>query len=124
MRNRAKCKLCNSILESKAYRDYVICKCGEISIDGGPDELRCYANDWNNFLRIDDEGNEIIVKVEDNVPKTNPDVINKLSKEDLIKELDRLIESIEKLPIHVQQMPVSNADLSALLVVLSSILKF
>jgi len=63
MRNRAKCKLCNDIIESVHHHDYISCKCGEIAVDGGQHYCRCSAKSWENFIRIDDEGNEIIPKI-------------------------------------------------------------
>ncbi len=54
MKNRAKCKKCHSVLESFHEFDYITCKCGEIAISGGNQKLECYANDWSNFLRVDD----------------------------------------------------------------------
>ncbi len=33
--NKAKCKKCGDIIESKHVHDYVKCKCGAISVDGG-----------------------------------------------------------------------------------------
>jgi len=69
MRNRAKCKLCQSVLESFTIQDYVECKCGEIGIWGGNQNLECCARHWSNFLRLDEKDNEIpvIVTKEDNV---------------------------------------------------------
>ena len=55
MKNRAKCKLCNSIIESFHRHDYVTCACGEIAVDGGLDYFKVIARDYANFLRIDDE---------------------------------------------------------------------
>lgn len=60
MRNRAKCKLCGDILESFHEFDYQTCKCNEISISGGLIRYECAAKDFSNFLRVDDEGNEIV----------------------------------------------------------------
>src|SRR5271166_4679007 len=57
IKNRAKCKLCKDILESFHQHDYVTCTCGEISIDGGTSYWRCAAKNWENFLRLDDNGN-------------------------------------------------------------------
>ena len=34
-RNRAKCKKCGTIIESKHVHDWVTCKCKGIFIDGG-----------------------------------------------------------------------------------------
>lgn len=38
--NRARCKLCGDIIESKDRHDYVTCKCGNLSVDGGQDYHR------------------------------------------------------------------------------------
>ena len=62
MKNRAKCRLCGDILESFHETDYVKCSCEEISIYGGRQSYKAAAKDFKNFLRIDDEGNEIEVK--------------------------------------------------------------
>ena len=34
-RNRAKCLTCGDVVESKHVHDFVTCKCGAISVDGG-----------------------------------------------------------------------------------------
>ncbi len=52
-KNRAKCKLCGDILESKHRHDFVSCKCGEIFIDGGNDYWRAGARDLKNILRFE-----------------------------------------------------------------------
>ena len=39
-RNRAKCKKCQDVIESKHRHDFVTCKCGSISLDGGRDYMR------------------------------------------------------------------------------------
>lgn len=38
--NRAECKDCGDIIESKYRHDFVTCSCGAISVDGGKDYLR------------------------------------------------------------------------------------
>ena len=51
--NKAKCRLCGDIIESKHRHDYVECKCGEISVDGGKDYLRRGFKDYyNNFIDL------------------------------------------------------------------------
>jgi hypothetical protein len=40
IRNAAKCLLCEDIIESTFRHDFVTCKCGNISVDGGHDYLR------------------------------------------------------------------------------------
>jgi hypothetical protein len=36
-RNKVRCKFCGDIIESKSLHDFVRCKCGKISVDGGQD---------------------------------------------------------------------------------------
>lgn len=63
MRNRAKCKLCNDLIESIYRHDFVTCKCGEISIDGGREPFtRALAKDWSNFIRVFDDESEKCMK--------------------------------------------------------------
>lgn len=135
MKNRAKCKLCNTIIESFHSTDYVICKCDEIAVDGG-DALLCYAKDFSNFLRVDDEGNEIIVK--EKVPETTksstelsgrqgPYLVNEQKpptpRDELIKELEGMIQTIENLPERALYQPVTQCELASVLMLLSAILR-
>ena len=129
MRNRAKCKKCNAIIESFTLYDYVDCKCGEISIHGGLDKLGVSARDFSNFIRIDDLGNEIIVTVKDQDKKQATDrehdkvEIHKPSKTDLVKLLDNMISSYESLPQNAMSSYVTNYDLYSFMLVLSSLFK-
>ena len=47
--NKARCKKCGDIIESKHQHDFVRCSCGEIFIDGGTVCPRGGANNWKNF---------------------------------------------------------------------------
>lgn len=40
MRNRAQCRKCKKIIESKHRHDFVGCDCGAIALDGGTDYVR------------------------------------------------------------------------------------
>lgn len=40
IKNAIQCKLCGEIIESKHNHDYVECKCGACSVDGGHEYLR------------------------------------------------------------------------------------
>lgn len=127
MRNRAKCKLCNSIIESFMRNDYVTCSCGEISVNHGP-ALWCEARDWINFRRIDDDGNEIPVAYKDKQGQQNDDVggqeqAHKPSTGDLLSMLDEMIKSYDTLPHHAMLSPVSHADHISLLMLVSSLFK-
>ncbi len=125
MKNRAKYKLCNSSIESFHVYDYVTCKCGEISISGGNDKLECSAKNWNNFLRVDDQGNEIVVKVKDSVEATTSkdEESTTMTKEDKIDMLEAMVKNIENLPKQAMMNPVNHYDMYNFMVVVLSIWK-
>ena len=113
MRNRAKCKKCECIIESLNHQDICECKCGEISVSGG-EFLGCAAFDWSNFLRVDDEGNVITPTVQD-APK--------VTRNDLLEALDEMIKRIEAMPPNAMIVSINHYDFCSLLVLLSSIFK-
>lgn len=124
MKNRAKCKLCNEILESFHTYDYVTCKCGEISITGGNERLECSAKDWSNFLRVDDNGHEIIVKVKDEPNKEElPENSPSLSKVEKVQMLEAMIKNIENLPENAMSQPINHYDLFSYMALVLAILK-
>ena len=43
-RNAARCRKCDTIVESKTRHDFVSCKCGAIFVDGGLDYIRAGGN--------------------------------------------------------------------------------
>lgn len=125
MRNRAKCKLCGDIIESFHHYDFVTCKCGEISVDGGLDVAKCAARDWKNFLRVDDDGNEIIPKVVDTRESLDMESEEKvsLSLEDKIDMLDRMVKTIENLPKNAMETYINHYDLYSFMAIILSILR-
>ena len=40
LRNRARCRKCGDIIESRSVHDFVTCSCGAIAVDGGTMYLR------------------------------------------------------------------------------------
>jgi hypothetical protein len=125
MRNRAKCKLCEDIIESFHRNDYVACKCDEIAIDGGQDQCYAYAKNWVNFLRVDDNGDEIVVTVEEQehnelIPRDKP---AGAVKDDMIGVLEEFCANIENLPPAAMYSWVTHADLLAVLKILVDILR-
>lgn len=107
----------------------MFCRCGEISIEGGNEQLKCFAKDWKSFLRVDDEGNEIIPKIvekeqaaEKNSPK-DPSDISKPTRSELIEMLDAMIQNIENLPKSVMDLPINHYDLYSFMLIISSTLK-
>lgn len=125
MKNRAKCKLCNDVLESFHTYDYVTCKCGEISISGGLDRLECSAKNWGNFLRIDENGNEIIVKVQgaDEAKESKAEDVPSMNRADKIDMLQAMVLNIEHLPEKAKLQPISHYDMYTYMVIILSILK-
>lgn len=47
--NRARCKKCGDIIESKSVHDFKQCKCGAIFTDGGKDYIRRGSKDLNDI---------------------------------------------------------------------------
>jgi hypothetical protein len=44
--NKIRCLTCGEIIKSTYRHDFVTCKCGAVSVDGGLDYLRrCFKND-------------------------------------------------------------------------------
>ncbi len=121
MRNRAKCKLCLSVIESFHHTDLVLCKCGEISVEGDK-SLKCSAKDWNNFLRVDDEGNEIVVKLKGSETEIK-ETRHKPTRKELLDMLDEMVKNIEKLPDHALYSPVNHIDFTSLIMLLASIFR-
>lgn len=121
MRNRAKCKKCNSIIESFHSTDYVSCSCGAISVSEGM-ALSCSANDWKDFVRVDDEGNEIIPKIVEMPSKQNPEVAPP-SKKELIDMLHEMLMAAERLPENAKSSYITHYDYMALIMLLEAIFK-
>jgi hypothetical protein len=124
MKNRAKCKLCHDVIESFHSTDLVYCKCGEIGVDGGS-KLLCFANDFDNFLRVDENGSEIIMttkNTQDHVV-ANKEQRAQPSKEELLNMLDMMVENYTNLPPQAMTTPVTHYDLSSALLLISSILR-
>ena len=80
----------------------------------GADLLGCSAINWANFLRVDDEGNVIVPKIQD-----KPQV----TREDLLKALDEMITRIEEMPKQAMIVAINHYDYVSLLILLSSIFR-
>lgn len=122
MRNRAKCKLCGDIIESFHASDYVSCKCGEISVDGGA-ALWCSCNSWDNFIRIDDDGKEIAIKLEKSPIPIPEEVTLSTSRKEVIEMIDEMIKTYEGLPQNAMTSPVTHYDLLSVLLLVSALFK-
>ena len=130
MRNRAKCKLCNSIIESLKAEDAMECACGQISVYGG-EELFCSAVDWKNFVRVDDDNNEVIVKVEyskkeaDVKPLDIPEdeVKKPMTRKEMLGIVEDQLMNLDNLPAHAMQSPLTHYDYQSLLMMFASFLR-
>ena len=129
MKNRAKCKLCESVIESFHRHDFVSCKCGEISVDGGQDYFKCMYSNKDNFLRVDDEGNVIVPTFKEKEPEIESTKLSEVvvTKEDkrtlLIDAVEEMIKAVEGLPQNAMTTPVTQYDYASLLLMFSSMLK-
>lgn len=112
MKNRAKCRLCNEILESFHKFDYVSCQCGEIAISGGADAFETSAKNYSNFLRIDDDGNELPVKL---VTEGEAEAITSDKAMGRLERIDHVISQLETLPEGAMEQPLTHYDLVNLL---------
>jgi hypothetical protein len=131
MRNRAKCKLCSSIIESYHSTDYVECKCGEIGVFGG-ESLKCSAKNWDNFLRIDDADKLVAITVKSSAEQqpghesaendadnnASNHINHKHSRKELLDMLRELIKNIEQLPAQAMTTPINHYDFNSLLILL------
>ncbi len=126
MRNRAKCKICRQIIESKSIHDYVTCPCGEISLDGGTESFKCIAKDFDNFLRIDEDDNEIPVRlVNKNQHKEEQKEETKevMNREEIMTLFDNMIENIQSMPEKVMSLPISHYDHVSLMLIIRSLFR-
>lgn len=69
--NKARCKKCGDIIESKHVHDYVKCKCGAIAVDGGHYYLRRSYPGGNYKDYIEDLSVEKLVEENDKDDKNN-----------------------------------------------------
>ena len=49
---KVKCAKCGDVIQSKHHHDFVTCKCGAVSVDGGSSYLRLLGN-MEDILRED-----------------------------------------------------------------------
>lgn len=96
-----------------------MCSCGEIFVDGG-DSLKCGCRDWNNFMRVDDEGKEFPVKVIEDSSNFQKDTNTRAR---ILLELEVLLENIQSLPPQAMTTPINHYDFASLLMVLVAIFK-
>jgi hypothetical protein len=93
--NKAQCKKCGDIIESKHVHDFVSCDCGEISVDGGHDYLKRSAYDFDNVIELSEVTEDEIDK---NLKEFEDDKSKKLIEKIIIADdFGKLLESVSKL---------------------------
>lgn len=76
MRNRARCALCNDVVESLHRHDFVQCSCQAIFVDGGQDYWR-RGGEPQNFIEMDDSEPPPLPKMR---PKDSRDSMEMLAR--------------------------------------------
>ena len=52
IKNAVQCKTCGEIIESKHVHEYVQCKCGACSVDGGHEYLRRLFKESDGYIEL------------------------------------------------------------------------
>lgn len=63
-RNRARCRKCGDIIESRYRHDFVTCKCEAVSVDGGRDYFRRCGR-AQDIEELNDDGTPLSVILDD-----------------------------------------------------------
>lgn len=130
MINRAKCKLCNKVIESHLPDEIIMCPCGTIGVaDGAAMRTYCKDNRYSEyFARVDDMGHEIPVEyrkeptdVKGNESANEP--IEPSGRDELIKRLEDNINNAIDRPDHVLESFVQTDYFLSFMVDLLNILK-
>ena len=74
-------------------------------------------------MRVDDEGNEVMVTVKEKEQIETLPQASKPSRKELLDMLDELRNRIETLPQHAMLSPITHADFTSLLLLLSAIFR-
>lgn len=123
---RAVCKLCRTTIKAE-FKQYVSCACGEISLNYLEPEIKFIAREWENFIHLDDEGNEILINViekEDiSSAKPHPEGISKPSIEELLGLLNHMIKTYEELPPNAMTTPITHYDLLSVLLLFAELFR-
>lgn len=112
MRNRAKCKLCSSIIESLTKEDHISCECGEIEISGGNEAFLIKAKDFTNFIRIAEDDSEIkpviMEKKKEQLPLPAEMQEQKITQTAAI--FKEMVQRLERMKIEELTSPMSHQD--------------
>ena len=116
MTTLAKCKKCLTTM-SPMENELIVCKCGEVSLDGIKRAVVC-ATDILHYCEVDDNDNEI--KLKDFNVKLSEDT-KKPSYSELRGLLSNMIDTYESMPPHAMMQSINNYELLSLLLLLRSL---
>ena len=128
---RAKCKLCNNIVEIKNRIDMFSCPCGEITIDYITAHMHAsLKTDKSNLLFVDEDDNEIVpaswtteqIIIDRKVEEMGEDV-NLGSRRELLSMIDALIHNIDSMPNQGRFAPVTHSDFAELLSLVAALFR-
>lgn len=130
--NRAKCALCNDIVQSCFSYDEAVCICGEVHVKGGELQgFKASSGNWANILVVDDVGNRICTDKDDGNGDNEEGARSEMpsqavlgvTKEELIDAFADNLASIEKLPNHVLDSFVTTRDFLNCMLIIVNILR-
>ena len=86
--NRGRCKLCGDIIESTDRHEFVTCRCGACSVDGGHDYLRrCLVSpDYFEELSVIKPCGDSYENASDSNPKSDPDAVIDAAAKRILEE--------------------------------------
>ena len=89
---------------------------------GGPDLMECASKDWKNFIRVDDQGNEVIPKIVEKEIELAGVEPPRMTYKEKVDMLVAMVNNLESLPPHVMSQPINHYDFYSYFLVLSNIL--
>lgn len=121
MTTKAKCKLCQDIIQIGQEDGYVKCSCGEIGLHRDQGTNSYYARDWDNFFFVDDKGNEIIPTIKKMQDTERTNVV--MNRQQMLEMLDKFVSDIEALPPLAMQTYINHYDYLNLLTLIRALFK-
>jgi len=84
--------------------------------------MRCRAKSWSNFLRIDENGCEHKVRIEQDASEESKRA-KACKLQEIKREIYHLRDSVEKMPSTALAAPISHYDYLTVLLLLSSLVE-
>lgn len=88
--------------------------------------MLCYAKSFKNFIRIDDDGNEVIPTIiEGDAPEADPNhhIKEPPNRDELLAGLNEYIKSFDNLPSHALMTPITQNEMKACMMIIYAILR-